>query len=764
MRQITAVVDFGTSHTVVVVSGPELPATLVSRDGRPWFPSAVFWARDGHAVVGAPAVRLARAEPARIERHPKARIGEQEVLLGDSVVPTTALVRAVLADVVAQASLLARAPVQHLVLTHPADWGSTRLGALMTAAQGLAPRLSAVPEPVGAAAWFTTRHELPIGSVLAVLDFGGGTCDAAVVRREASGLSVVECAGLPDLGGEDLDQRIVEHLGRARPELAALLDAAEQTRPTVAAELADLARLRDNVRRAKETLSQHQQAEVALPGGLPEVLLTRPELEAGIRPDLARAVELLAGAVRSCGLSGNELAAVHLVGGSSRVPLLAQLLRARLPVPVLLDDQPEVVVALGAHAVVEPRATGRATTDRDGADGPPGEPGAVLTKPVDPPERTGPRRWAAAVAVATVVALVAALAALLATGAFDRPAVVGAAGKVPGATALLTARTPAPGTGIAIPGSPTGRLPAVKQGEFVGIRNPSGSATQWRLDSYTDSDDGHRELVRLGNVETPGYRWILVRATEKLVEAAKSYQPARTYLVDDRGLMLSARSDLPKVPTDCPKETPGGNVAAGIEVPQCLVYLVPDATPIVEVAVASLSHEHPTNLRVKESIGNGGRVSVTGRATGEALPLPADAPTLGVPVPMRATTFAADVAVVDTVEDISGYFEVEYSNDQVLGLPGSTALLVRIAARLTEPVDGNKLPSPTVSVEDDRGAVITSPFRSQKNECTPLAPPGRLTDTVVFCALVTVPTGIPVRAVRVKLAPGTETQIWRLTP
>lgn len=68
MGPVTAVVDFGTSHTVAVVSGPGLPARLVTVDGHPWFPSAVFWTGRGEAVVGTDALRLARTEPARLER------------------------------------------------------------------------------------------------------------------------------------------------------------------------------------------------------------------------------------------------------------------------------------------------------------------------------------------------------------------------------------------------------------------------------------------------------------------------------------------------------------------------------------------------------------------------------------------------------------------------------------------------------------------------------------------------------------------------
>ncbi|HEU5471417.1 MAG TPA: hypothetical protein VFV67_12250 [Actinophytocola sp.] len=192
---------------------------------------------------------------------------------------------------------------------------------------------------------------------------------------------------------------------------------------------------------------------------------------------------------------------------------------------------------------------------------------------------------------------------------------------------------------------------------------------------------------------------------------------------------------------------------------------MPAATPIVEVAAATLSHRSPTNLYVKESIPNGARVPVTGAATAGRAPaelsgaLPA-----GTPIPVRANNFVADVAVVDVLEDISAYFDVEYSNEAVVGLPGTRAVLVRVAARLAEPVAGDRLPVVEVSVVDDRGAVVRSPFRAQRHECTPLAPAGALTGTLAFCALVALPPRTPVRAVRVGIGTTQDvTGIWALT-
>lgn len=99
-----------------------------------------------------------------------------------------------------------------------------------------------------------------------MLDFGGGTCDAAVVRRERSGLTVVGCAGLPDLGGDDLDQRVVDRIRADEPAVADLLHRQQRLRPD---EMAALLRFRDDVRAAKEVLFRYPQVVIVLPADLP---------------------------------------------------------------------------------------------------------------------------------------------------------------------------------------------------------------------------------------------------------------------------------------------------------------------------------------------------------------------------------------------------------------------------------------------------------------------------------------------------------------
>ena len=340
---------------------------------------------DGTVFVGQEAERQAAIDPARYEPNPKRRIDEGELLLGNTVLAVADVVRAVLARVLTEAGRLAGgATVDELVLTHPADWGAVRTGVLHRAARGLAGRVLLVPEPV-AAALFYLRQVAPAGPVgadgatLAVLDLGGGTVDASVVQRWAArppGFTVLAGRGDATFGGADVDQALLEHIGAVvtatdPPAWRALVEGRE---------LPDRRRrrvLRADVRTAKETLSRHPYADVPLPPPFPDAHLTRADLERLVGDRLCAAVGLLAVALREAGV--DRPAGVFLVGGSSRIPMVARLVHERLGIVPVTLDQPETVVARGALGV---SAGSRRT------------PGAVRTVPPGrpPPDRPSPDR------------------------------------------------------------------------------------------------------------------------------------------------------------------------------------------------------------------------------------------------------------------------------------------------------------------------------------------------------------------------------------
>ncbi|WP_199441779.1 type VII secretion-associated protein [Umezawaea beigongshangensis] len=349
-------VDFGTSSTCVALSAGGREPQVVVFDGQPLVPSAVFAAADGTLFVGHEAERHAAVDPSRYEPTPKRRVDEGELLLGSTVLPVADVVRAVLTRAVAEARRVAGGPpVDQLVLTHPADWGAIRTGVLSRAAAGLGREVVLVPEPVAAAVFHSAAGGLADGAALAVLDLGGGTVDASVVARRGGRFQVLATKGDPGFGGADVDQLLLDHLGSSVGA-----DDAEAWRQLVEGrELADRRRrrvLRQDVRGAKETLSRHAYTDVPMPPPFRDAHVTRADLEGLISAPLDRVVALVVAAVRDAGLTPLELAGVFLVGGSSRIPLVARLVHEQSGVVPTSIDQPETVVARGALTATAPDA------------------------------------------------------------------------------------------------------------------------------------------------------------------------------------------------------------------------------------------------------------------------------------------------------------------------------------------------------------------------------------------------------------------------
>ncbi|MGI5245916.1 Hsp70 family protein [Dactylosporangium sp. CA-139066] len=346
-------VDFGTSNTVAVAQAPGVPARAVLFDGFPLLPSSVCVAPDGGLFVGREAVHAARVHPELFEPHPKRRIDDGEILLGDRAYPVAQVIAAVLGRVRAEAVRTMGAAPAATVLTCPAAWGTVRRQVLLdaAAAAGLGtPAL--VPEPVAAATYFVNALDLrlPVGANVVVYDFGGGTFDASVVRRTPYGWETVASEGLPDAGGLDVDAALVGYISaaysRSHPAEIQRLEQPDNAGDRRANRL-----LWDDVRNAKEVLSRATTTYVHLPLIEDDTPIGREQLERLARPILDRTVALTRNVT-----AGAPPAAVFLVGGSSRVPLVATLLHRALGVAPTAIEQPEIVVAQGSVQVLHPPA------------------------------------------------------------------------------------------------------------------------------------------------------------------------------------------------------------------------------------------------------------------------------------------------------------------------------------------------------------------------------------------------------------------------
>ncbi|BCB90644.1 Hsp70 family protein [Phytohabitans suffuscus] len=348
-------VDLGTTHTVAVVRrGGQEPRALLF-DGTPLLSSGVFVDASGAPHTGRDGTRLGVASPERFEPHPKRRVDEGTVLLGEHEVPVEQLLAASLRRVADEARTAGLSPDGATVLTCPADWGQPRRNVLRAAAwrAGLG-QVTLLDEPIAAATYCVQvlGQQVPPGGCLGVFDFGGGTFDVAVVRREPHGLRVLATGGLDDLGGLDVDSALVAHLG----QLVAVRDPQLWRRleqPADAEQRRERQAFWSEVRAAKEMLSRASTAPVHVPGRGEPMHLTRDELDRVGGPLVARAVDETRRVLQRAGVEPGQLAGLLLVGGSSRMPLVASRLHARLGVAPSVPEQPELPVAYGAlvHAM-----------------------------------------------------------------------------------------------------------------------------------------------------------------------------------------------------------------------------------------------------------------------------------------------------------------------------------------------------------------------------------------------------------------------------
>jgi actin-like ATPase involved in cell morphogenesis len=364
-------IDVGTAYT----------AAAVWRDGRarmvdlgthaPVVPSVALLRDDGEILVGEAAERRAATEPERVARAFKRRLGDPTaIVLAGTPITAEVLTAHLLRWTAETVAGREGGPPEGVVVTHPANWREFKQDLLLQAVRdadlGEARLLS---EPEAAAIHYAAQERLPAGAIVAVYDLGGGTFDASVLRKADDGWELLgRPEGIERLGGVDFDEALFQHV------VASLGDAFDQLDPDDPAAVAAVARLRRECVEAKEALASDSPVTVPvlLPSVDTEVRVTRGEFEDLIRPVLSPSVDALHRALRSAQVESDDLHAVLLVGGSSRLLLVAELVSAELGRPIAVDVHPKHTVALGAATLAAamagaPLPVGDAGAAGDGA-------------------------------------------------------------------------------------------------------------------------------------------------------------------------------------------------------------------------------------------------------------------------------------------------------------------------------------------------------------------------------------------------------------
>ncbi len=344
-------IDLGTTYTAAAVRrGPNVEICTLSASN-PVMPSVMALRDDGEVIVGDAAVRRAQADPTRMAREFKRRLGDPApMMVGRTPFSAEALMAGMLRSVIDIVVRREGGTADAVVLTHPANYGPYKLEMMREVARlgGLdLRRTTMLTEPQAAAISYSARDRVEPGAHVAVYDLGGGTFDAAVLRKTETGFVLVgDPEGLDRFGGIDIDAAIIAHVDQM---MDGALDELDQDDPAVQS---GLHRLREDCRSAKEALSDDSDTtiDVAIAGVHQRIRLTRQEVEDMIRPRLRETTDALARTIRSADLAVDDIGKILMVGGSSRIPLVSDLVARTMGRPVAVDAHPKFAIALGAAA------------------------------------------------------------------------------------------------------------------------------------------------------------------------------------------------------------------------------------------------------------------------------------------------------------------------------------------------------------------------------------------------------------------------------
>jgi molecular chaperone DnaK len=365
-------IDLGTTNTVVAVADGTEVRALADAMGRRLVPSTVSFHPDGSILVGHEArdrrlvdatntvfstkrligrpftsvevKKSAERLPFVLEPTPTGGV-QVRVRRGTYTLPEISAF--ILRHVRTMAEEALGVPCRRAVITVPANFNELQRSATQAAAKiaGLEV-IRMINEPTAATLAYGLGKEG--AERVLVYDLGGGTFDVTVLDLDREALEVVSTAGDTFLGGDDFDLLLAERMSDA---------CLRQHRFDPRSDVQTFERLRAAAEWAKCQLSVVPEVELAVEelfheaGGRPVNFVfhaKRQDFEQSIRPLIARTFDVVNDALRACGRRPREIDTVVLVGGSTRIPLVMQMVGEFFSRPPRFERDPDLVVAQGA--------------------------------------------------------------------------------------------------------------------------------------------------------------------------------------------------------------------------------------------------------------------------------------------------------------------------------------------------------------------------------------------------------------------------------
>ncbi|HAS11342.1 MAG TPA: molecular chaperone DnaK [Acidimicrobiaceae bacterium] len=342
-------IDLGTTNSVVSVLEAGDPVVIPNSEGARTTPSVVAFSKGGEVLVGEVAKRQAITNPDRTIRSVKRHIGTNwSIKIDDKDYTSQEISARTLMKLKRDAEAYLGDTVTQAVITVPAYFDDAQRTATKEAGQiaGLEV-LRIINEPTAAALAYGLDKEGDADQTVLVFDLGGGTFDVSVLEIGDGVFEVKSTHGDTNLGGDDWDQRVMDWL-------------VEQFKSAHGVDLSKdnmaVQRLKEAAEKAKIELSQVQQTQINLPfitatqeGPLHlDEQLTRAKFQELTQDLLDRCRSPFEQAISDAGLSKGDIDHVILVGGSTRMPAVTDLVKEFTGKDPNKSVNPDEVVAIGA--------------------------------------------------------------------------------------------------------------------------------------------------------------------------------------------------------------------------------------------------------------------------------------------------------------------------------------------------------------------------------------------------------------------------------
>ncbi|HUO59868.1 MAG TPA: Fe-S protein assembly chaperone HscA [Candidatus Acidoferrales bacterium] len=374
-------IDLGTTNSLVAYMEGDRPVVIPGKDGSNLVPSVVAIEADGHVVVGNAARNALIETPERAIYSVKRLMGRgvediQEelklfpfrlakdlapgevlrIVLGERTYTPPEISALILRQLKSNAERFFLGPVDKAVITVPAHFNDAQRQATRDAGRiaGLEV-LRLVNEPTAASLAYGLDKKK--NGIVAVYDFGGGTFDISILRLNDGIFEVIATNGDTHLGGDDIDNLLIG---------IALADIEGDMGLNVRHSGEAVQRIRRAVIEAKIALSSQSTAvlSVDLPGGQKyERQIARKQFEELITPIVERTAGPCRQAMRDAGLRPEQIDEVVLVGGSTRIPLVREMVKQMFGREPHCELNPDEVVALGAAVQANILAGGSTATE-----------------------------------------------------------------------------------------------------------------------------------------------------------------------------------------------------------------------------------------------------------------------------------------------------------------------------------------------------------------------------------------------------------------